>query len=372
LTQHYTKLAKLFHWLTAAAVIGMLALGWYMTSLELSPFMLNLYSWHKWIGICILLMTVLRLIWRFSHPAPPLPDNMPAVLRLGAHLAHVLLYGLLIGLPLAGWIHSSAAGFPVVWFSVVPLPNLVGPSKQVSDVFSWLHWAGGLLLVALLVAHVGAAIWHHMVKRDDILVRMLPGRKSLTAFSMVALLLAVSPGLQAAPADAWTIETDTSKIRFTAKQMNAPVNGTFNAFKAAIVFDPDVLEASSIKLEFDTASISTGNPQADQALPGAEWFAAGDHPTAVFEAKTFKPAGEDKYEVFGTLTIKGTSAPVIVMAKISMTDDPDNSQQLRAKATGEATISRTAFKVGEGQWASTATIADEVVIAFDLNAWRGK
>lgn len=125
LTQHYTSLAKLFHWLTAAAVIGMLALGWYMTSLELSPLMLKLYSWHKWIGICILLVTVLRLIWRFSHPAPPLPDDMSPVLKLGAHAGHILLYGLLLGLPLAGWIHSSASGFPVVWFSIVPVPNLV-------------------------------------------------------------------------------------------------------------------------------------------------------------------------------------------------------------------------------------------------------
>lgn len=369
MTQHYTKLAKLFHWLTAVAVIGMLGLGWYMTSLELSPFMLKVFSWHKWIGICILILTVLRLIWRFRHPAPPLPDDIPPVLRLSANAGHVMLYGLLIGLPLAGWIHSSAAGFPVVWFSVIPLPDLVGPSKPTSDVFSWLHWAGGLLLIALLIAHIGAAIWHHTVKHDDILVRMLPGRKNISALSVLALMIAGLPDLRAGPADAWVIDADSSKISFTARQLNVPVNGTFNSYKANIVFDPESADAASIKLELETASITTGQPQADQALPGAEWFASADHPTAVFEASGFKPAGEDKYEIAGTLTIKGTSQPVTVKASIATSGDP---QGLQAKATGEATVSRTAFKVGEGQWASTATIADEVVIAFTLNARRAK
>ena len=372
LTQHYTSLAKLFHWLTAVAVLGMIGLGWFMTSLEFSPLMLKLFSWHKWIGICILLVTVLRLIWRFSHPAPPLPDDMPPVLRLGAHAGHIMLYALLIGLPIAGWIHSSAAGFPVVWFSVIPLPNLVGPSKQISDVFSWLHWAGGLMLVALLVAHIGAAIWHHKIKKDDILVRMLPGRSSLTAVVSAMLLVAVSPRLEAAPLDVWIVDPETSKIGFTAKQMNVPVKGTFNTYTATIVFDAEQLDKSSIKLEFQTASIATGNPEADQALPSADWFSASAHPTAAFTGDDFKPVGEGKYEISGKLTIKGTTSSVTIMASISTSEDPQDPSKLTAQASGEATISRTAFKVGEGQWASTATIADEVIISFNISAQRAK
>ncbi|NNE21352.1 MAG: hypothetical protein HKN11_01965 [Rhizobiales bacterium] len=372
MTQHYSRLAKFFHWLTAVAVIALLGLGWYMTSLELSPLMLKLYSWHKWIGISVLLVTVLRLIWRFTHPAPPLPADMPPLMRTAAHGGHVLLYALLIGLPIAGWINSSAAGFPVVWFSVIPLPNLVGPSKQISDVFSWLHWAGGLLLVALLVGHIGAALWHHKVKRDDTLVRMLPRRRSVAAFFAAAVLFIAVPPSEAGPLDTWTVETGASEVTFTAQQMNVPVKGKFNAYRAAIVFNADRPDKASIRLEFDTSSITTGNVQADQALPGADWFSAADHPVAVFEASGFKPIGDDTYEVAGTLTVKGTSQPVTVKTTIATSDDPQNAQGLRAQATGVTTISRTAFKVGQGQWANTATIADEVIIAFSLKAARAR
>ncbi len=370
--QHYTGIAKLFHWLTAVAVIGLIGLGWYMTSLDLTPLTLKLFSWHKWIGISVLLITILRLIWRFSHPAPPLPADMPAIMRLGAHAGHVILYTLLIALPVIGWIRSSSAGFPVVWFGIVPLPDLVAPDKAITDLFAWLHWAGGLLLVGLLVAHIGAAIWHHSVKRDDILVRMLPGRKGVARLAVLGLVIAVAPPAEAGPGDPWKVDTETSSITFTAKQMNVPVKGTFTAYQAAIVFDAEQPDKASIKLEFETVGVKTGNAQADQALPGAEWFNAAEHPVATFEASGFKPNGNGKFDISGKLSIKGHSEQITIKASIATSQDDGDSGSMIAKASGETTISRTAFKVGEGQWSSTATIADEVVIAFTLNAKRAK
>ncbi len=372
MTQHYTSIAKFFHWLTAIAVIILLGLGMYMTSLELSPLMLKLYSWHKWIGISVLLVTVLRLAWRFTHPAPPLPDSLPPFMRMAAHGGHFMLYGLLIAMPLAGWVHSSAAGFPVVWFAVLPLPDPIGPNKAVSELFSMLHWLGAWALVLLLIAHIGAALWHHMVKHDDVLTRMLPGGRSTGALLVAALVITGSQGADAGAADAWQIDTETSKITFAAKQMNVPVTGRFGKFTAEIVFDPAAPDEASIKLEIDAASISIGNTQADQALPGEEWFAVADHPVAVFEASGFKPIGKNTYEIAGTLALKGHSETVTVMASIATSPDASDPQSLTAAATGEAKVSRTAHEIGEGQWASTATIADEVIVAFSLKARRKK
>ncbi|MGI9462844.1 MAG: YceI family protein [Aestuariivirgaceae bacterium] len=370
MTQHYTSTAKFLHWLTALAVFGLLALGLVMTSLDLSPLMLKLYSWHKWIGISVLLVTVLRLIWRYTHPAPPLPETFPRLVRLAAHSGHTALYGLLIAMPLAGWIHSSAAGFPVVWFTVLPLPDPIGPNKAVSEFFSLLHWTGAWLLIGLLIVHIGAALWHHKVRQDDVLVRMLPGGKSMGAVIVAALLVGGPQHAEAGPADAWHVDTKASEITFSAKQMNVPMTGKFSAFVAAIVFDPASPESASIKLAIDAASIATGNVQADQALPGAEWFAVADHPTATFEAKGFKPTGKNTYEIAGTLTLKGHSEAVTVVASITTSPDAGDPQLLAAKASGEATVSRTAFRIGEGQWANTATIADEVIIGFSLKARR--
>ena len=187
MTQHYTKPAKFFHWLTAALVAALFALGWYMTTLELSPLMLKLYSWHKWIGITVLVLTVLRLVWRLKHPAPAMSDDMSPLMRTGAHAGHLLLYALLIALPLIGWARSSSAGFPVVLFSAVQLPDLIGPNKELSETLAWLHWLGGWLFLFLIGGHLGAAIWHHRVKQDDTLVRMLPGRRTVAGIAGMAL-----------------------------------------------------------------------------------------------------------------------------------------------------------------------------------------
>ena len=370
MTSQYTWTAKAIHWLTALAVLSLFGLGWYMTSLELSPLMLKLYSWHKWIGLCVLVLTVVRLVWRLTHPAPPLPDSMSPAMKMGAHLGHFGIYALLIVLPLLGWLHSSAAGFPVVWFGILPLPNLVGADKATSDLFSLLHWIGGWTLVVLLIGHIGAALWHHIVKKDDVLERMLPG---LAGAGLLAVLVTtIAAPASAGPSDVWQLDAENSEITFVAKQMNVPVNGKFTGYSAEIVFDPAAPEEASLRLEFKTDSLTTGNPQADQALPTADWFAAADHPIAVYEAKGFKANGDQSYEITGRLTLKGIAMPVAVKAAISTEPDPADEAQIVASASGEALISRTAFKIGQGQWANTATIADEVVVAFRLTARRAK
>ena len=172
----YTKTAKALHWLMAALLFGLLALGFYMHDLPLSPDKLKLYSWHKWAGVTAFLLVAFRLLWRFTHRPPALPDSMPKIMQFAAHAGHLMLYGLMIAIPLTGWLMSSAKGFQTVWFGVLPLPDLPGRDKALGELLQTVHLSLNLMLIAVLLGHVGAALKHHFIHRDDVLTRMLPCR----------------------------------------------------------------------------------------------------------------------------------------------------------------------------------------------------
>jgi cytochrome b561 len=171
----YTRTAIALHWLLALAIVGSFGMGVYMTDLPVSPQRLKLYNWHKWAGICILSLSALRLLWRLTH-RPPADVAMPAWQQRAAHAVHGLLYLLFFAVPLAGWAYSSAAGFPVVVFGVLPLPDFVSPDKALAEALKPLHKILAFALAALVLAHVGAALKHHFVDRDGLLGRMRPGR----------------------------------------------------------------------------------------------------------------------------------------------------------------------------------------------------
>ena len=171
---HYTKTAKALHWLMAILFFGLLALGFYMHDLPLSPEKLKLYSWHKWAGVTAFLLVWLRLFWRVTHRPPALPISMPKIMQLAAHAGHLLLYALMIAIPLSGWLMSSAKGFQTVWFGVLPIPDLIGKHKETGDLLQTVHMGLNLLFVAVIAGHIGAALKHHFIDKDDILKRMLP------------------------------------------------------------------------------------------------------------------------------------------------------------------------------------------------------
>ena len=171
---HYTKTAKALHWLMAILFFGLLALGFYMPDLPLSPEKLKLYSWHKWAGVTAFLLVWLRLFWRVTHRPPALPVSMPKTMQLAAHAGHFLLYVLMIAIPRSGWLMSSAKGFQTVWFGVLPIPDLLDKNKELGDLLKNVHASLNLLFVAVIVGHIGAALKHHFIDKDDILKRMLP------------------------------------------------------------------------------------------------------------------------------------------------------------------------------------------------------
>lgn len=171
---HYTGTAKMLHWTIAMVIIFLLCLGFYMQDMSLSPQKLKLYSWHKWAGVSVFLLSLIRLAWRMTHRPPSLPAHMPQAHRWAAHAGHAALYLLMLAIPLSGWLMSSAKGFQTVWFGLLPIPDLIGRDQALGDLLQGVHLALNLALVALLLGHVGAALKHHLVDRDDILLRMVP------------------------------------------------------------------------------------------------------------------------------------------------------------------------------------------------------
>ena len=172
----YTRTAITLHWLVALLILATLPLGLAMTELALSPLKLKLYAWHKWIGVTVFGLAVLRLAWRLAYPAPP-PAHMPAWQRRAAAVLHGLLYVLILVVPLSGWLMSSAKGFQTVYLGLLPIPDLLAKDEALGEVLQGVHAWLNYTLVALLVLHVAAALKHHLIDRDDVLARMLPGLK---------------------------------------------------------------------------------------------------------------------------------------------------------------------------------------------------
>jgi cytochrome b561 len=177
MTERYTRTAITLHWLIALLIFTTFPLGIYMHDLPLSPDKLKLFSWHKWIGVTIFLLAVLRLTWRVTHRPPALPAMMPPLEKFAAHAVHLLLYVLIFAIPLSGWLMSSAKGVQTVWFGLLPLPDLVAKDKELGDTLKTVHTSLNFLMLGLVIAHIGGALKHHFIERDDVLSRMLPLRK---------------------------------------------------------------------------------------------------------------------------------------------------------------------------------------------------
>ncbi|WP_374315475.1 cytochrome b [Aquabacterium sp.] len=179
-TSRYSGVAMALHWLLAVLIIGAFAVGVYQDDLPLSPTRIKLINWHKWAGVTILALSVLRLIWRVTHRPPALPQvietAMPGWQRVAYHATHHLLYVLFFAVPLAGWAYSSAHGYPIVLFGVLPLPDLVAPNPQLADTIKPLHGLLAFGLIGLVALHIAAALKHQFIDRDGLLDRMRPGR----------------------------------------------------------------------------------------------------------------------------------------------------------------------------------------------------
>jgi len=407
----YSTVAIVLHWAIAALMLFQLALGHFMgpgrTPLSFARFQL-----HKSVGITILLLTLLRLLWRLvkKPPAASVGGWEGAL----AKLVHVAFYGLLLALPITGWVIVSASPtqIPTLLYGLVHWPHVpgVGPnegrSHSMEEVHEWLAW----LAILAIALHLAGALKHQILDRDLTFARMAPGagrgfdaRLWLAGFlALGALVLGVTirppvpvvkpapaapepapvaaepvpaPAPSAAPSATptptvtetaatgaladWKVQSG-KRLGFATTWSGDPVTGSFTSWDADITFGADALDKSHVKVTIQTGSARTGQEQPDSTLPTDDWFATSMFPTATFEAHSFKKTGTDRYVASGTLTIRGKSKPLSLPFTLKIDGDT-------AKMTGSATIDRTAFGVG---FAGTDEIPAEVKLSVSLTAKR--
>jgi len=364
----------LLHWLVALLIFAGFTVGHVMEGMATSPEKLKLVNAHKWVGITVLLLAVLRVVWRLTHAAPPLPATMPSWQRWAAQIGHVGLYALMFLIPLSGWLMSSAAGYQVVYFGVLPLPDLIGKSESLARTFGGLHGLLNTILVVLLFAHIGAALKHAFIDRDDIVARMVPGsRKAAThagamlgvigLIVLVAVLVfgegeehdtAQEASPQAAAPSAETTPPGALTARFT--QMGVGVDAAFTRYSVDLDFDPAQPEQGSVTVRVDTASFDIGDAEYNRDVIGSDWLDAAQFPEARVESSAMR-ATASGFEADGQFTLKGVTQPLTI--PFAPVDGPDGS-----RLEGVFSISRKAFGVGDPDWDDS--VEDQVEIRFSV------
>lgn len=415
--QRYSRAAIALHWAIAALLAFQLGLGWRMVDLGSAGAMYAPFQLHKSIGILVLVLSLARVAVRFVRPRPAAVVGLGGLLAKGVHAG---LYGFMIGGPLTGWALVSTAklALPTRLFGTVPWPHLPlgrGWHEPAEILHGLLGWVGA----ALIVLHVAGALRHHLGAHAEpnVLGRMIlaagPARAGLgwgiAAAAALAAVLAlpwliygkaapVAPAPQvigsniavAAPAsdeasDA-AAETSTPAVEASASALaeetaparwkvlpggklgfrvmvnGEPVDGSFSGWSADIVFDPERPEAGSVAVRIPVLSVASGDDTRDTMLKGEDFFGGGPA-TAVFRSAAIRRSGTGRYVASGTLAMNGVARPLSLSFGLKITGD-------RARADGSATLDRTTFGVGKGEWAGTDQIASKVDVTFAFDAKR--
>lgn len=416
----YSRTAIFLHWAIALGLVFQLALGWRFENEKVGGELFWLYQLHKSVGITILLLSLLRLAIRLTVERPrPEADSIWARRLAGA--VHAGLYAVMIGGPLTGWLLVSTAKLrvPTVLFGTVPWPHFPftagfegAARNNLHDIgenaHSILAWIG----VGLFVLHVVGALRHQWLLRQPLMERMLPfaPRRSRVLPSLAAVILLMgmgwvtgravhapaAPPVIAAPISApapieqaaapvavaeeaaveenvaaakvgepvairnWTV-VPGGRLGFTANWNGQSVVGVFSSWTADIAFDPAALDRSSIGVTIDLASVGSGDAERDTTLKGAEFFDTSIYPAARYVSKSIKALGGGRYQATGTLTLRGVSKPLRLDFTVPIRDR-------NATVKGRASLDRTLFGVGTGQWAGTGAIAADVAIDFAFSA----
>jgi cytochrome b561/polyisoprenoid-binding protein YceI len=394
----YSGVAIALHWLIAAAIIFELVLGWRMSG-EPDAATFSQFQLHKSVGFLILFLSLARIAWRLMHRAPALPADLPRLERTAAIAAHWAFYALMIGLPVTGWIIVSASptNIPTHLFGLVHWPHLPGlPALPAAQREAWesAGAAGHLVLVwmmtGLLLLHVAAALRHHFVRRDAVLVAIIPrfatGRRSapaaalgLTAAALGVGFAVLPPRVSENPATMaaqnatvaafgaaeqpnWIVEPG-GVLGLEAQLYGSAIRGAFERWTADIAFYPDRPQDSRMVVRVDLTSVRTETGEYESEIAGPAWLDAGQRPHAVFSATGAEFVEGDSWRTTGQLDLRGVQASVDLTFDLTITGD-------RAHAVGRATIDRTRFGVGQGAWTATDDIPADVNVTFDFFARR--
>ena len=176
LDQPYDPVSRSFHWLVVALVATQVTIALVLPAALPASAEETIAAWHLAVGSTNLLVMLLRLAWRLTHPMPPAPTDLPPALRGLARGTHWAFYVVLIVLPLLGWTAANAYGATPRLLGLVPLPKIAATDKAFAETVGAAHKTVALLLVVLIALHVSGALYHALVKRDGVIRRMLPGR----------------------------------------------------------------------------------------------------------------------------------------------------------------------------------------------------
>lgn len=392
--ERYGLIHKIFHWVIAVLILGLIPVGLGMAQMENSPLKFEIYAMHKSFGLLVLFLGVLRLLWRFFSPAPEhLETHKPWEVPLAA-AAHFWLYICIIGMPLTGWLMSSAAEFPVPFFGA-QLPHIIGKDENLAGLFGQAHEVLAYTLLFVLALHMAGALKHHVIDKDETLQRMSWMKAGIGLAALIVLVAGGSyalsglaifkslqkPGAQiAAPEDeaaaartnvdtsnlgenGWAIVKEQSKLAFKASLYGSEFEGVFNDFDGTIRFNPDNLASSSADIRIDMMNVTTGDADRDANIKNSEWFDSQNHPESRFQTIQFEQADGNKYIAIGNLSIRGITMPVALPFTLDITGNT-------AKMKGELILNRLDFRIGTGQWADGQSVGLPVKVLVDLTAVR--
>lgn len=171
---HYDALQIGLHWLVALLICCAFAFAWIFDDMPLSPDKFKMINWHKWTGITVMALFVVRFAYKLLRGTPVVDPELPPLQRKLAISVHHLLYVLMFLLPFVGWLMSSAKGFPVVFWGVLPLPDLISKNAELGKLLGQMHELLAYGLLVLIVLHIAGALKHYVIDKDGTLARMLP------------------------------------------------------------------------------------------------------------------------------------------------------------------------------------------------------
>jgi cytochrome b561 len=360
--ERWGSVAKFFHWAIVLLVVTQFVLAFIAEDLPVGMQKLAVLARHKSTGITILALATLRLLWRAANHSPGMPATMANWEKLGARTAHALLYALLFAVPLAGWIMSSAKNFPVSWFGLIQLPDLVAPSESTFEIAHEAHEILAFTLGAVATLHLLAAFKHHFINRDAVLRRMLPfGRVPLVVGLLAAGGLGAGDSLAAAPiAGTWTGGNASGSLEFHFRQAGAATGGSFGKFTVTLETTADGAPAR-LTVVVGTDSIGTKDKDRDTALRSTDLFDVKKFPQAIFAASLFRRTAEGRYEAQGKLTIRDVTREITLPFTLATAVGAPGP-----RISGELPIKRLDYGVGQGEWRSTEMVDDAVTIAWSV------
>lgn len=387
----YGIVTKMFHWSMALIILGLLLVGLYMTGMENSPQKFEVYGLHKSFGLLILWMVGLRILWRGFTVQPVAHENHAIWERILAKVTHLFLYGAMIGMPLSGWLMSSAGEYPVSFFGL-QMPSLMGKDTDIAHLMKEAHEILAFTLIGAVALHAAGALKHHFMDKDSTLTRMMASPLlHVGPYIIIAVLLAFAMGVVAlslgeeetsqnpvvqsslenqdkAPVAAsqnsqWVIIRDLSTINFTSRIYNTPFTGVFPNFDGTIIFDPDNLETAQADITIYIKDMSSGDAERDTEMLGKEWFNISDYTTAHFKAIQFEAAQANNYIAIGELTIKNRSMPVTLPFTLDFAENGT-----KVYMNGKLSLNRLDFGLGTGRWEATDIVGLNVDIDIKLVA----